>query len=82
MAQDYAEVTHLLLNNPLFPDAAERFVASLAKARTRPLTVVAVHNIVDAFRNAPDFREVDTAADLANYCFGVFHWRPRKRKAA
>ena len=75
MVQDYAEVSYLFVNNPFFPDAAKRFVDGLTSARTRPLTVIAVHNIVDAFRDAADFSEIDVGADLPNYCFGVFRWQ-------
>jgi precorrin-6B methylase 2 len=81
LAQDYADVTHLFLNNPFFPGAAERFVARLKASRKHALTVVAVHNIVDTFRNDCDFREIDVDADLPNYCFGVFRWKPRKARA-
>jgi hypothetical protein len=79
LAQDYADVSYLFVNNPFFPDAAQRFVDGLTLARKRPLTVIAVHNIVNTFREHSDFSEIDVGADLPNYCFGVFRWKmPRK----
>jgi precorrin-6B methylase 2 len=77
-SQSYAEATCLFLNNPFFPDAAARFVRHLKSERTRVLTVIAAHNIVDVFRADPDFVEVETTAGLPDYRFGVFRW---KRKA-
>jgi precorrin-6B methylase 2 len=75
LVQNYADVTYVFVNNPFFPEAAARFVRHLKTARRRRLTVIAAHNIVDAFRGDPDFVEVDTAADLPDYCFGVFRWK-------
>ena len=79
LAQSYADVSVLFVNSPFFPDAAKQFVHGLKKARTRPLTVIAVHNIVDAFRDDRDFVETEVDADLPNYCFGVFRWKPRRK---
>ena len=79
LTQSYADVSHLFVNSPFFPDAATRFVHGLKKARTKPLTVIAVHNIVDTFRNSSDFPEVEVDSDLPNYCFGVFRWKPRSK---
>jgi protein-L-isoaspartate O-methyltransferase len=76
-AQSYADVTCVFLNNPFFPDAAARFIRHLKTKRTRALTVIAAHNIVDAFRGDPDFVEVETRADLPDYRFGVFRWKQR-----
>jgi len=75
LLQDYADVTCLFVNNPFFPPAAARFIQHLTTARRRRLTVIAAHNIVDAFRCHPGFVEIETRADLPNYCFGVFRWR-------
>ena len=81
LAQSYADVSHLFVNNPFFPDAAKRFVDGLTITRMHPLTVIAVHNIVDTFRGASDFSEIDVGADLPNYCFGVFRWKtPRQAR--
>jgi hypothetical protein len=77
-SQSYADVTCLFLNNPFFPDAAARFVRHLKSERSRALTVIAAHNIVDAFRADPDFVEVDAPADLPDYRFGVFRWKRRR----
>lgn len=78
LAQDYADVTYLFVNNPFFPDAAKRFVERLKMTRKRALTVIAVHNVVDTFRGDSDFREVEVGADLPNYCFGVFRCNRRQ----
>jgi len=79
LAQSYADVSYLFVNSPFFPDTAKRFVERLKQARTRPLTVIAVHNIVDAFRDDQDFVETEVDADLPNYCFGVFSWTKRRK---
>ena len=79
LAQSYADVSYLFVNSPFFPDAAKRFVHGLKKQRTKPLTVIAVHNIVDAFREDRDFVETEIDADLPNYCFGVFSWKKRRK---
>jgi hypothetical protein len=83
LAQSYADVSYLFVNNPFFPDSAKTFIDRLTIARTRPLNVIAFHNIVDSFRNRSDFSEIDVGADLPNYCFGVFRWKtPRKARDA
>jgi hypothetical protein len=82
LAQSYADVSYLFVNSPFFPDAAKRFVQGLKKARTKPLTVIAVHNIVEAFRADRDFVETEVDADLPNYCFGMFSWKRRKTRRA
>jgi predicted RNA methylase len=75
MQQSYADVSYLLLNSPFFPQMARRFVDHLATACHQPLTVIAMNNIVDAFRSAAGFNEIDVAADLPPYSFGVFRSR-------
>jgi Histone methylation protein DOT1 len=82
LAQDYADVSHLFVNNPFFPDAASTFVDRLTTSRKRKLTVIALHNIVDVFRGHPQFEEIEVKADLPNYCFGVFIWKPSRRARA
>jgi precorrin-6B methylase 2 len=78
LTQSYAEVTCVFANNPFFPDVADRFIRQLKTERRHPLTVIAAHAIVDAFRGDSDFAEVETRADLPNYCFGVFRLKPRR----
>lgn len=78
LAQNYADVSYLFVNSPSFPDAAERFADRLIVSRRRSLTVIAAHNIVDTFRADSRFTEIDVAADLPNYCFGVFRWNQRR----
>jgi len=71
-AQDYGDVSYLLLNSPFFAEAAVPFVAKLAASNNRRLTVIAMNTIVATFRDSSVFREIDTDADIANYRFGVF----------
>jgi precorrin-6B methylase 2 len=78
LSRSYADVNCLFLNNPFFPDVAARFVRHLKSERSRALTVIAAHNIVEAFRGDGDFVEMETRARLPDYRFGVFRW---KRKA-
>jgi hypothetical protein len=72
LAQSYDDVDYLLLNNPFFPDLARRFIDHVAEGRQRPLTVIAMHNIVDVLRGSAAFTEIEIAADIPNYCFGLF----------
>jgi hypothetical protein len=72
LAQSYDDVDFLLLNNPFFPDLAKRFIDRLAAARRQSLTVIAMHNIVDMLRGNAAFTEIEVAADIPNYCFGLF----------
>jgi hypothetical protein len=82
LAQDYADVSHLFVNNPFFPNAASTFVDRLTVSRRRKLMVIALHNIVDVFRSHPRFEEIEVNADLPNYCFGVFIWKPSRKAQA
>jgi hypothetical protein len=77
LAQSYDDVDFLLLNNPFFPDLAKRFVDRLAAARQPSLTVIAMHNIVDVLRGNAAFTEIEVAADIPNYCFGLFRQTDR-----
>jgi hypothetical protein len=72
LAQSYQDVDYLFLNNPFFPDLAQRFIDQLAAARQQPLTVIAMHNIVELLRGNAAFAETEIGADIPNYCFGVF----------
>jgi hypothetical protein len=77
LAQSYDDVDFLLLNNPFFPDLATRFIDRLAAPRRQPLTLIAMHNIVDVLRGNAAFTEIEVAADIPNYCFGLFRRRDR-----
>jgi hypothetical protein len=44
--------------------------------------LVALHNIIDVFRAHPQFEEIEVNADLPNYCFGVFIWKPPRSARA
>jgi hypothetical protein len=72
LTQNYDDVDYLLLNNPFFPDLSQRFIDQLGAKRQRPLTVIAMHNIVDVLRGNAAFTENEIAADIPNYCFGLF----------
>jgi hypothetical protein len=78
LAQDYDGVSYLLLNSPFFPDVAGQFIGKLKASRNRPQTVIAMNNIVDAFREDGAFTEIDIAVDIPNYRFGIFRLKGRQ----
>jgi hypothetical protein len=79
LAQNYDDVSYLLLNNPFFPEMAQRFIDRLTVSRKRPLTVIALHNIVDVLRGNVAFTELKVGADIPDYCFGVFRLKSGRR---
>jgi hypothetical protein len=72
LTQHYEDVSYLLLNSPFFPDIADQFIARLRASRNRRLTVIAMNNIVGAFREDSAFAEIELAVDIPNYRFGAF----------
>ena len=81
LTQNYDDVSYLLLNSPFFPDIATQFIRKLSASRNRRLTVIAMNNIVDAFREDGAFTEIDVDVDIPNYRFGIFSLeRPAKRR--
>jgi hypothetical protein len=78
LTQDYDDVSYLLLNSPFFPDIATQFIAKLTASRNRQLTVIAMNNIVDAFREDGAFTEIDIEVDIPNYRFGMFRLKGRQ----
>ncbi len=72
LTQNYDDVSYLLLNSPFFPDVAAQFIGKLKVSRNRLLTVIAMNNIVDAFREDGAFTEIDVEVDIPNYRFGMF----------
>jgi hypothetical protein len=74
LTQSYEDVSYLLLNNPFFPDVAGQFIGKLAATRNRRLTVIAMNNIVDAFREDGAFAEIDIEVDIPNYRFAMFRF--------
>jgi hypothetical protein len=72
LTQNYDDVSYLLLNSPFFPDIAAQFIGKLTASRNRQLTVIAMNNIVDAFREDGAFTEIEVKVDIPNYRFGVF----------
>ncbi len=77
LTQNYDDVSYLLLNSPFFPDIAAQFIGKLAASPNR-LTVIAMNNIVDAFRDDGAFAEIDIDVDIPNYRFGVFRLKGRR----
>jgi hypothetical protein len=72
LTQNYDDVSYLLLNSPFFPEIAAQFVGKLIASRNRQLTVIAMNNIVDTFREDGAFTEIDIEVDIPNYRFGLF----------
>jgi hypothetical protein len=72
LTQNYDDVSYLLLNSPFFSDLAAQFIRKLTASRNRQLTVIAMNNIVDAFREDGALTEIDIEVDIPNYRFGVF----------
>ena len=78
LTQNYDDVSYLLLNSPFFPDITEQFIGKLVKSRSRLTTVIAMNNIVDAFRKDGAFTEIGTDVDIPHYRFGVFRRTSRQ----
>jgi precorrin-6B methylase 2 len=79
LTQDYDDVSYLLLNSPFFPDVAAQFIDQLKMSRNRLTTVIALNNIVDAFREDGAFAEIDLEVDIPNYRFAMFRFRAARR---
>jgi hypothetical protein len=79
LTQNYDDVSYLLLNSPFFPDVAGQFIGKLTAARNRRQTVIAMNNIVDAFRRDDAFTEIDVEVDMPNYRFGIFRLKGRQK---
>jgi hypothetical protein len=78
LTQNYDDVSYLLLNSPFFPEVAAQFIARLMASRNRRLTVIAMNNIVDSFRENGAFTEIEVTVDIPNYRFGVFRLGGRR----
>lgn len=68
----YDDVSYLLLNSPFFPAVAAQFIARLKMSARRSMTVIAMNNIVEAFRKDRAFAEIEASVDIPNYRFGMF----------
>jgi hypothetical protein len=79
LTQNYDDVSYLLLNNPFFPDVAGQFIDKLKMSRNRLTTVIAMNNIVDAFREDGAFTEIDIEVDIPNYRFAMFRFTAARR---
>jgi hypothetical protein len=77
LTQNYDDVSYLLLNSPFFPDVAGQFIGRLTSSRNKRLIVIAMNNIVDAFREDSAFAEIDIEVDIPNYRFGMFRLKGR-----
>jgi hypothetical protein len=83
LMQNYEDVSYLLLNSPFFPDVATQFIGKLTGSHNRQLTVIAMNNIVDAFREDGAFTEIEVEVDIPNYRFAMFRFtaaRPGGRR--
>jgi hypothetical protein len=74
LTQNYDDVSYLLLNSPFFPEIAAQFIGMLTASRNKRLTVIAMNNIVDAFREDGAFTELDIEVDIPNYRFAMFRF--------
>jgi hypothetical protein len=72
LGQNYDDVSYLLLNNPFFPAVGARFIAKLKGFGQRKLVIIAMNNIVDAFREDGAFAETASEVGIPNYRFGIF----------
>jgi Histone methylation protein DOT1 len=79
LTQNYGDVSYLLLNSPFFPEIAAQFIGTLTASRNRRLTVIAMNNIVDAFRQNNAFTEIDIEVDIPNYRFAIFRFTEARR---
>jgi hypothetical protein len=79
LTQNYDEVSYLLLNSPFFPEIAAQFIGMLTASRNRRLTVIAMNNIVDAFRQNNAFAEIEIEVDIPNYRFAMFRFTAARR---
>src|SRR3954454_14200888 len=71
LTQNYDDVSYLLLNSPFFPDVAEQFIGKLKMSHDALTRVIAMNNIVGAFRDDGAFSETDVDVDIPNYRFGM-----------
>jgi precorrin-6B methylase 2 len=78
LTQDYDDVSYLLLNSPFFSDITTQFIGKLTMSRNRLMTVIAMNNIVDAFREDGAFGEIRIDVDIPHYRFGVFRLTSRQ----
>jgi hypothetical protein len=79
LTQNYDDVSYLLLNSPFFPEVAGQFIDRLKMSRNKRLTVIAMNNIVDAFRDDGAFIEIDIEVDIPNYRFAMFRFAAARR---
>jgi hypothetical protein len=82
LTQNYDDVSYLLLNSPFFPDVAGQFIDRLSVSHNRKLTIIAMNNIVEAFRKDRGFSEIDIEVDVPNYRLGMFRLADRPRGRA
>jgi hypothetical protein len=78
LGASYDDVSYLFVDNPFFPDTAQRFIAGLKSAPGRTPMVIAVNNIVAQLRDDDDFVERDYGVDIAPYRFGIFQPAARR----
>ena len=70
-------MSYLRLDSPFFPDVAAQFIGRLTMSHNRLTTVIAMNNIVDAFRKDGAFTEI-ALTSIFYYRFGVFRRTSRQ----
>jgi precorrin-6B methylase 2 len=74
-----ADATVLFLNSPFYPARSGQIARSLTRAAAPGTRIVALNQIVAAFRDTPGLREVETGVQIPSYKFGLFVVAPRRR---
>jgi predicted RNA methylase len=75
-----ADATVLFLNSPFYPARSAQVARRLARmAAARGTRIVALNQMVAAFRNVGSLREVETGAQIPGYKFGLFVAAPGGR---
>lgn len=69
----------LFLNSPFYPARSVEIARQLTRAAAPGTRVVALNQIVAAFRETPGLREIETGAQIPSYKFGLFVVAPRRR---
>jgi precorrin-6B methylase 2 len=72
----------LFLNSPFYPARSGDIAQRLVRAAVPGTRIVALNQIVAAFRETPGLREIETGARIPGYKFGLFVVAPRQRARA
>ncbi len=74
-----ADASVLFLNSPFYPARSAGIARRLVRAAAPGTRIVALNQMVAAFRATPGLREIETAAQIPSYKFGLFVIAPRRR---